>query len=268
MLALSPPLLYTGWSLENLTCRDLQPDCNDIYTEFEANSYNPLLDCNTYPDFPLENSISGSSEVARNDNSVARMKVAKKLNHNASERDRRKKVNGLYTFLRSLLPMSNDQKRKVSIPQTISRALKYIPELQKEIEGLIHKKEKLSSYNSSSSGNTRQDHLVIKKQSAKDATFKRNKSPVVCSVRVLGEKEAVIQLVFSEIIRQNKDVGFLSKVLEYLERDEDGVVLLNSTTIMGLGDVMLLNTLHVQAQGDKKIYVERLREKLDLLFQN
>lgn len=30
--------------------------------------------------------------------------VVKKLNHNASERDRRKKLNGLYSSLRSLLP--------------------------------------------------------------------------------------------------------------------------------------------------------------------
>ena len=31
-------------------------------------------------------------------------KTVKKLNHNASERDRRKRINGLYSSLRSLLP--------------------------------------------------------------------------------------------------------------------------------------------------------------------
>ncbi|OMO81682.1 hypothetical protein CCACVL1_12298, partial [Corchorus capsularis] len=30
--------------------------------------------------------------------------MVKKLNHNASERDRRKKINNLYSSLRSLLP--------------------------------------------------------------------------------------------------------------------------------------------------------------------
>jgi len=33
--------------------------------------------------------------------------TVKKLNHNASERDRRKNINGLYSSLRSLLPPSD-----------------------------------------------------------------------------------------------------------------------------------------------------------------
>ena len=40
-------------------------------------------------------------------------KMHKKLNHNASERDRRKKVNDLYSSLRSLLPGTD---RTVLIP--------------------------------------------------------------------------------------------------------------------------------------------------------
>jgi len=33
--------------------------------------------------------------------------MVKKLNHNASERDRRKKINSLYSSLRSLFPASD-----------------------------------------------------------------------------------------------------------------------------------------------------------------
>lgn len=38
-------------------------------------------------------------------------KTVKKLNHNASERDRRKKINGMYSSLRSLLPHQDQMVR-------------------------------------------------------------------------------------------------------------------------------------------------------------
>lgn len=261
MLALSPPLFSTtyGWPLEDLIAQNLQQDyCN------EANSYNSLLDFPSFDqihqDFVPKNSISSAG--ALNGGTVDDlMMVAKKLNHNASERDRRKRVNDLYAFLRSLLPMSTDPKKKVSIPGTVSRALKYIPELQKEVETLLLKKEKLRSC-SSSTATTMQELLGIKKQSAKNATIK-TKSLVVSSVSVLGEKEAVIQLISStDHISKNKQVGLFSKVLEYLEQEEDGLVLLNATSFKCSGEGTLLNTLHLQVQGDNKIQAEKLKEKL------
>lgn len=63
----------------------------------------------------------------------------------------------------------------------------------------------------------------------------------------LGEREAMIQLISSnDYMSKNKEIGFLSKVLEFLEYEEDGLVLLNSTTLKCSGEGMLLNTLHVQ----------------------
>ncbi|KAI3830225.1 hypothetical protein L1987_04359 [Smallanthus sonchifolius] len=109
MLALSPPLFSTtyGWPLDDLITQNLQQDCN------EANSYHSLLDfpanIQIQHEFAQENSTSMSSKGAANGNNDDPMKVAKKLNHNASERDRRKRVNELYSFLRSLLPMSSDR---------------------------------------------------------------------------------------------------------------------------------------------------------------
>uniref|UniRef100_A0A803QPJ0 BHLH domain-containing protein n=1 Tax=Cannabis sativa TaxID=3483 RepID=A0A803QPJ0_CANSA len=70
--------------------------------------------------------------------------MVKKLNHNASERDRRKKINDLYSSLRALLPLS-DQTKKMSIPATVSRVLKYVPLLQEEVEGLVRKRDELLS---------------------------------------------------------------------------------------------------------------------------
>ncbi|CAM0885079.1 unnamed protein product [Alopecurus aequalis] len=67
----------------------------------------------------------------------------RKISHNAYERDRRKQLNGLYSSLRSVLP-DTDHSKKLSIPNTVERALNYIPELQKEVHTLEKKKEELS----------------------------------------------------------------------------------------------------------------------------
>ncbi|KAF8102097.1 hypothetical protein N665_0201s0384 [Sinapis alba] len=106
----------------------------------------------TFHDFPVPKTYgmvhqqtsfvdSVSSEgIGIDKNSV----VIKKLNHNASERNRRKKTNSLFSFLRSCLP-DTDETKKLSIPQTISRSLQYIPELQEQVKKLVQKKEDLSA---------------------------------------------------------------------------------------------------------------------------
>ncbi|KAI3788335.1 hypothetical protein L2E82_01096 [Cichorium intybus] len=261
MLALSPLFSTTyGWPSEDLIQKNVERDCNDISKEVEANSYDPFLDFHKYDDtqhdFTPENSTSSGGLV--NGGSADPLLVVKKLNHNASERHRRKRVNDLYAFLRSLLPLSSDQKKKVSIPGTVSRALKYIPELQKEVEILIRKKEKLSSY-SSSKASLRQEGM--KHKSCRDSTIER-KASVVSSVRVLGAKEVVIQLISStDHMINRKEIGLLSKVLECLEQ-EDGFILLNATTSRSSGEAMSISTLHLQVQGDDTIDAERLKEKL------
>ncbi|KAI3788337.1 hypothetical protein L2E82_01098 [Cichorium intybus] len=249
MLALSPLFSTTyGWPSEDLIQKNVQLDCNDFSKEVEENSYNPFLDFPMYndkqKDFEPANSTSFGGLI--NGGSADSLLVTKKLNHNFSERHRRKRVNDLYGFLRSLLPMSSDPKKKVSIPGTVSRALKYIPELQKEVEVLIRKKEKLSSY-SSSKANLRQE--VTKHRSCRDSTVER-KASIVSSVRVLETKEAVIQLISStDHMIKKKETGLLSKVLECLEHEEDGFILLNATTFRSSGEAMSLSTLHLQVQG-------------------
>ncbi|XP_062187764.1 protein IRON-RELATED TRANSCRIPTION FACTOR 2-like isoform X2 [Phragmites australis] len=69
----------------------------------------------------------------------------RKLSHNAYERDRRKQLNELYSSLRSLLPDADHT--KLSIPTTVSRVLKYIPELQKQVANLERRKKELTSAN-------------------------------------------------------------------------------------------------------------------------
>ncbi|CAL4945515.1 unnamed protein product [Urochloa decumbens] len=70
----------------------------------------------------------------------------RKLSHNAYERDRRKQLNELYSSLRSLLPDA-DHTKKLSIPTTVSRVLKYIPELQKQVDNLEKRKKELTNAN-------------------------------------------------------------------------------------------------------------------------
>ncbi|KAL4587421.1 hypothetical protein LXL04_000291 [Taraxacum kok-saghyz] len=242
MLALSP-LFSTayGWPLDD----HITQVCD------EPNLNRSILDFPSHQDFAPETSSSFGGGINGG------IRVVKKLNHNASERDRRKRVNSLYESLRSVLPMSSFRKKKVSIPGIVSHAVKYIPELQNEIETLIRKKEKLLSSSSSM-----QEHLYIKKENANDAMI-NEKSSIVSSVSVLGEKEAVIQLISStNDIGKNKDTLILSEVLEKLEEEEDGFILLNSTTFKCFGEGMCVNTLHFQVQGNHKIEAEKMKEKL------
>ncbi|KAL4587418.1 hypothetical protein LXL04_000288 [Taraxacum kok-saghyz] len=257
MLALPPSLFPTtyGWPLEDLFAQNLQQDCEDhISTIFDFSTYDQIQH-----DFAPE-----YSREAINGSIGDYMKVTKKLNHNANERDRRKKINDLYAFLRSLLPKSTDQKKRISIPVTVSCALKYLPKLQKEVQELRSEKERLLSCSSSTdiiSG----EHLEIKNQCTKEETI----YSVVVSVCVIGEKEVVIQLISSNVHmnKTNGNIGFLSVVLEYLEEEEDGVFLLNATTSKCLGGERFLNTLSLQVQGDHQIEAEKLKEKICSLYQ-
>ncbi|MFS7904156.1 putative transcription factor bHLH family [Helianthus anomalus] len=126
MLALSPPLFSTtyGWPMEDqLIANNLPYDCN------EENSYSPLLDLHVH-DQINHKSVTGhstSSGGAVNSGDGDNMMVEKKLNHNASERHRRKRVNELYAFLRSLLPISSDQKVVIyCLYETFRSLLEYL----------------------------------------------------------------------------------------------------------------------------------------------
>lgn len=96
MLTLFPPMFSSpiAWSLEDHISHDQQSYANYIDTGtsesfLQVPPSQPQVDHNQYAQ---STSICGDP-----------LKV-KKLNHNASERDRRKKINTLYTSLRSLLP--------------------------------------------------------------------------------------------------------------------------------------------------------------------
>ncbi|KAH0972219.1 hypothetical protein GBA52_024375 [Prunus armeniaca] len=150
--------------------------------------------------------------------------VVKKLNHNVSERDRRKKINTLYSTLRSLLPAS-DQMKKLSNPAAISRTVKYIPELQQQVKGLIQKKEELLS-------------RLRRLQQQEDPTYNEKQSR--SAVSWFNDREVVLQ-ISSYVVQKSP----LSQILVDLE--EHGLLLLNASSFESF-EGRLFYSLHLQVQ--------------------
>ncbi|XP_010543164.1 PREDICTED: transcription factor ORG3-like isoform X2 [Tarenaya hassleriana] len=192
--------------------------------------------------------------------------AAKKLGHNASERDRRKKINALFSSLRSLLPSSDHS--KLSLPATVSHALNYIGELQEQIKKLIQKKEELLL------GLSRQTDIITSHKGRDDDDDDDHghdhDTPVkamnvgfasIVSATRLGETELMVQISSPKTVKCS-----FSNVLTGLE--EDGFVLIDASSSLSRGD-RLFYTLHFQAEvGDNyKLNVQDLSDKLLSLYE-
>ncbi|KAJ4978686.1 hypothetical protein NE237_009466 [Protea cynaroides] len=243
MLTLSSSLYSThGWPLEEQMMNQGQqntwtgkvPFLNCSSGETEALESSSLQ-------FPSLQSQMGSIPSSAINNDPA---LIKKLNHNASERDRRKKLNNLYASLRSILP-GTDQTRKLSIPVTISRVLKYIPELQNQVEKLIQRKQEILASLHKKEDRTRLDNQrngIIRKS-----------IPSV-SVSQVEEREVMIQICASKNMRSP-----LSEVLINLE--EEGLEVFNVSASTSSGEVVFYN-LHLQMAENQKMNCEFLSQKL------
>ncbi|KAI3968275.1 hypothetical protein MKX01_018578 [Papaver californicum] len=179
--------------------------------------------------------------------------TVKKLNHNASERDRRKKLNNLYSSLRSLLPGS-DHTKKLSIPVTVSKVVKYIPDLQKQVDKLIQRKEEILTSISKQQTARGGDHLINDySKSRKVSAMKKQSLPTVSANRV-DDREVVIQICSLKV-----NIPLLSEVLLNLEREDFRV--LNASAFDSNGDRVFYN-LHLQAKDTQSLHGEVLNEKL------
>ncbi|KAM6571667.1 hypothetical protein CsatA_015747 [Cannabis sativa] len=259
MLAFSPPpppLFSTnkpnnivGWPLDDLTRFE---DQNYLFSDYDQY---PLLFLNTYnlhtlpppsdqhnnhnhQRLEVDRSATPSSSTATAINSDLTM-VEKKLNHNASERDRRKKVNHMYSALRSLLPPS-DHTKKLSIPATVSRVLKYVPELQEEVESLVLKKEELlSKINSMQQGKTITATTTANQEIKKVKNIGPNSLSSISATQ-LSEKEIAVQ-----ILSYKADNDLLSEMLHNYENE--GLSLLHASSFESIGG-RLFHNLHLQAE--------------------
>lgn len=236
MVALfSPPVFSTkGWLLEE---DPLSYDVSSEYS-FPYQFYSPQ----TQIELEIERSTSPSPEDPA---------MVKKLSHNASERDRRKKVNHLVSSLRSLLPVA-DQTKKMSIPTTVSRVIKYIPELQQQVEALSKKKEDLL--------------CRISRQLQGDAVNKdsqrrisHHNSDFVVSTSRLNDCEAVVHISSYEAHKAP-----LSDILQCLENN--GLYLLNASSSETFGGRVFYN-LHFQVEKTQRLESEILTEKLLSIYE-
>ncbi|XP_044973445.1 protein IRON-RELATED TRANSCRIPTION FACTOR 2-like [Hordeum vulgare subsp. vulgare] len=159
------------------------------------------------PQWPgLDNNIP-AAPAANNATSSGGSGSQRKMSHNAYERDRRKQLNEQYSSLRSLLP-DDDHNKKMSIPTTVSRVIKYIPELQKEVDGLEKKKEELRR------ASCEQGLL----------TMRQNTAPVV-SATCLDDREIMVQVSLVSTMAAALPMSKCIKVLE-----NEGLRLINSST--------------------------------------
>ncbi|KAE8705713.1 Pentatricopeptide repeat-containing protein [Hibiscus syriacus] len=163
--------------------------------------------------------------------------TAKKLNHNACERERRKKVNGLYSSLRSLLPVAKRMK-KLSFPATVSYAVKYIQELQEELERLVQKKEELL-LRITQLGGTKCFSDEGEERSSRNGRFL---SGVAVSVNRLSDSEAAVQM---SINRDEVEKTQLSEILHLLE--QRGFLLLGASSFSSFGG-MIFYIIHLQVE--------------------
>jgi hypothetical protein len=95
MLAISPPLFSTiGWPFEETISHNLHQ--NHFYKDITTDQL-----------FDINNQVEADNSTDPSQATSYDLSMVKKLVHNASERDRRKKINNLYSSIRSLLPDSD-----------------------------------------------------------------------------------------------------------------------------------------------------------------
>ncbi|MCE3215587.1 hypothetical protein HAX54_002878 [Datura stramonium] len=250
MLTISSPMFSTtnnnnfGWLLEDPISQQLNINPMEPLHSSSSSSQKSLQHCDSNK-FDHQNIINGVDHHQPD-------QMVKKLNHNASERDRRKKINGLYSSLRSLLPASEHTK-KLSIPSTVSRILKYIPELQSEVERLIQKKEEFTISNRENSA----DFNKQRRRRRGGGGIDENSSLVI-SASAIGDEEIMVQIC---TLKNNR--GSIGEAISELE--DEGLVLLNSSSFETFDD-RVFHTLHFQVEGIMAVEVDMLRDKLSTYF--
>ncbi|XP_021741166.1 transcription factor bHLH101-like [Chenopodium quinoa] len=229
---------FDAMFLANFSSSQAQDDCDDnhqVSSDHAKRSESP----------------QGTSSTDQIDNNNPLL--SKKLNHNASERDRRKKINDMYSSLRALLP-ATDQRKKLSIPSTIARVLEYIPQLQKQIEDLTHKKEGFTSKMSAILGNS--GEFIQEQKHKRKCTTKETTSCSISSNK-LGDKEMVIQISTYERIS-------VSEVLLHLEKN--GYVVIDVSSFQSFGGTTFYN-IHLWMEGSYVVSIEKLNETLLSMLQ-
>ncbi|XP_016456084.1 transcription factor ORG2-like [Nicotiana tabacum] len=229
--------MSSEWSFEEAQNYDQQNN-NILQNEITNDLFEGL---------PIDhNSPSSYQQQYSKEKSFDNSLMAKKLSHNASERNRRKKMNFLYSTLRSLIPPANLKKKKLSFPATVSYVQQYIPELKKEIERLSQTKDLLLS---NKAGSSVQSNNINQRNTTSSASI--SASPL-CNGQVLVQISTTL-------------TSFpISQVFQTLE--EDGILLLNATSFKSSGEKIFHN-LHFQMQGTVGMEIQSLKTKLLVMYE-
>ncbi|XP_064941439.1 protein IRON-RELATED TRANSCRIPTION FACTOR 2-like [Musa acuminata AAA Group] len=216
-----------GWPPEDMAAQDLQ--CEDHFVCCTSKETDVSCQSLGFSSRPLEREIVDQDElhyytlIAMDSSSST-----KKLCHNAYERGRRKKINDLYASLRALLPESDQSRKKnLSIPLTISRVLKYIPELQRQVERLQQRKEEILLALSRPEEQSHCGDIVVYR-------------PMV-SAACLSNREVMVQVC---LLSSHFSISF-SKILRLLKREE--LHLVNASTYT-THDGRCFCSLHIEAR--------------------
>ncbi|KAJ4908840.1 Transcription factor bHLH101 [Raphanus sativus] len=195
--------------------------------------------------------INGSNKNSNNDQKEDERELVleKKLNHNASERDRRRKLNALYSSLRALLPPS-DQKRKLSIPMTVAGVVKYIPEQKQELERLSRRKEELMKTISSKTATSSHQQEQQKHKAMMDSI---DSSPQKIAANWITDTEIAIQIATWK----------WASISDMLLRLEENGLNVTSVSSSVSSTARIFYTMHLQMRGDCRV---RLEELSDMLF--
>ncbi|KAJ4978357.1 hypothetical protein NE237_009137 [Protea cynaroides] len=248
MLADPPPFSTLGLSVEAVPMNHNQNTSNEPH--INSSNHRETESSESFPRLPslqpqIDPDTSKPSSTTSGD-----PETVKKLSHNASERDRRKRLNDLFFTLRSLLPR-NDRSKKLSIPGTVTCALKYIPELQKQVQKLMQRKEEILSII-----HKQRDPINLPPKQRKGV---RTSFPVVTASQV-DDREYAIQISTLKV----KSIP-LSVVLEDMEKG--GFQILNASAFTSSGKMVCYN-LHLQVKETQVFECEKLSQELMSMYQS
>ncbi|KAI3445634.1 hypothetical protein Pfo_002299 [Paulownia fortunei] len=153
--------------------------------------------------------------------------VTKKLDHNAKERIRRMKVNASYLALRALLPDSRRSKKRWSAPAIVDRVLKYIPELENEVEALRSKKENVQS--------------AAKNKKISTENPSSQYETLTVSFNKVNQEEAIIQICMAR--EDDQDGLAFTNLMQSVE--DEGICIKSASTIY-ICERRICYHLHIQ----------------------
>ncbi|XP_038888939.1 transcription factor bHLH160 [Benincasa hispida] len=183
--------------------------------------------------------------------SIANKANAKKEEHNARERQRRMQLSHSYFSLRSLLPNARRSKKRWSSGTIIDKVVDYIPTLQKEIENMNQKKQKLIKAKEMSNERV----LLV------DENEGLNNNPTV-SIHQLCKGEVIIQICINQ--RNNNVIINFSNLIQ--KAQAEGLCIIGASTVSVSHDHLTLS-FHLHIQMDRSVqeaadYKSILRKKL------